>query len=770
MATKRWQGDAVAIAQVNTLTPPAGAGEIGIAINGKVLTHDEWDAAAIAEKWNLQSAVLDAVAQSPEFREIVASESSGDLILTALTPGKPFIVSTTVGGLATSNEVQTLTKINDVSGGTFTVTFDGQTTGNINWNDSSATVQSALEALSNIAPGDVTVTDTATGWQVAFAGAYLATDVPQMTVDSSSLTGGSAAVNEKQRLSLGDSSTAVTFKLQRPDTLAETGSLTTPVSVSDVDTALTALGYSVTCTGGPLEHGGSSTISPPFVRSGWYASSVFSSSSDPRVGNNKNGLLKYTLNVPQGATISAATLTIPSPIGNASIYAEDYDAPAYPISASDASGKSLTTAFGSIDSGFTTFDISAVIQELTDRSGWVSGGSLILHLVDTVGAGTEYSFTGSDATVSVTYSAAGTNVPIVIEWDGGDAGTNIPQLAVTGSTVPSVVTVQEGSPALDATIVPATTIPGGSTIPVIATQPSRGPHHWDDPLNWSGGSIPVSTDDVSIDHSDIDILYGLDQSSVSLASLTIGASFTGNLGLPETNSESSDSYIEYRQQYLKLTAPIVRIGDGAGNGSNLIRLDVLGDNTIDVRQTGSSDTNGLTAVQVISSGNITANIVKGSVGFGLYEGEVAAVTSLKVGYKDTPTGDATAVLGPGATCTTLDMAGGVVLASHAPGTITMTDGELTIDDGNITSLKQRAGTVRYNGNDTITLAEISGVLDFQQDMRAKTVTTLKLFEGFEYHDPHGVVTWTNPCQLIQCSPADGTFDVCKNITLALALL
>jgi hypothetical protein len=45
------------------------------------------------------------------------------------------------------------------SGGDFTLTVDGQTTGAIAYNAAAATILAALEALSNLVPGDVTVTD-----------------------------------------------------------------------------------------------------------------------------------------------------------------------------------------------------------------------------------------------------------------------------------------------------------------------------------------------------------------------------------------------------------------------------------------------------------------------------------------------------------------------------------------------------------------------------------------------------------------------------------
>lgn len=74
----------------------------------------------------------------------------------------------------------------------FTLTFSGQTTGSIAAAATAATVQTALEALSNIAPGDVAVSGSAGGpYTVAFAGAYADTDVPQMTATP---TGGSGTV------------------------------------------------------------------------------------------------------------------------------------------------------------------------------------------------------------------------------------------------------------------------------------------------------------------------------------------------------------------------------------------------------------------------------------------------------------------------------------------------------------------------------------------------------------------------------------------------
>ena len=91
---------------------------------------------------------------------------------------------------APSNEVHTLTVTGAPTGGTFTITWSGQTTAAIVYNATAAQVQSALEALSNIAPGDVTVTGAAGGpWTLTWGGTQLGEDVAAPTT-TESFTGG----------------------------------------------------------------------------------------------------------------------------------------------------------------------------------------------------------------------------------------------------------------------------------------------------------------------------------------------------------------------------------------------------------------------------------------------------------------------------------------------------------------------------------------------------------------------------------------------------
>lgn len=94
-----------------------------------------------------------------------------------------------------TNERQSIA-VTSATGGTFTLTFAGQTTTATAYNATAGIVQTRLEALSNVAPGDVLVTggplDTAPVI-VEFIGALDATNHAQMTT-SSSLSGAGAAV------------------------------------------------------------------------------------------------------------------------------------------------------------------------------------------------------------------------------------------------------------------------------------------------------------------------------------------------------------------------------------------------------------------------------------------------------------------------------------------------------------------------------------------------------------------------------------------------
>jgi hypothetical protein len=115
--------------------------------------------------------------------------------LAGMNFGARIYLSATDGAFADANagahETQTVTITGVPTGGTFTLTFDGQTTAAIAFNATAATVEAALEALSTIGQGNVQVTGAAGGpYTVEFVGELADVNVSAMTADGSGLTGG----------------------------------------------------------------------------------------------------------------------------------------------------------------------------------------------------------------------------------------------------------------------------------------------------------------------------------------------------------------------------------------------------------------------------------------------------------------------------------------------------------------------------------------------------------------------------------------------------
>jgi hypothetical protein len=100
-----------------------------------------------------------------------------------------------VGGVlvpfAPAAEAQTIQVTGSPTGGDFALSVNGEVTGAIAYNADAEAVQTALEALSNIAVGDVTVTGTTTK-TITFGGAYSGVNVPTILLADNGLTGGSS--------------------------------------------------------------------------------------------------------------------------------------------------------------------------------------------------------------------------------------------------------------------------------------------------------------------------------------------------------------------------------------------------------------------------------------------------------------------------------------------------------------------------------------------------------------------------------------------------
>jgi hypothetical protein len=105
-------------------------------------------------------------------------------------------VNTTQGGGAAQNEIQAVSFPVGTTEGTVQLTFYDQQTTELEITASVATVQAAMDALSNVESGDVIVSaNSPNGWRFEFAGRYRRINVPLLAADSQIPGGGQVIVS-----------------------------------------------------------------------------------------------------------------------------------------------------------------------------------------------------------------------------------------------------------------------------------------------------------------------------------------------------------------------------------------------------------------------------------------------------------------------------------------------------------------------------------------------------------------------------------------------
>jgi trimeric autotransporter adhesin len=364
----------------------------------------------------------------------------------------------------------------------------------------------------------------------------------------------------------------------------------------------------------------------------------------------------------------------------------------------------------------------AQVNTITVANTWAAADTVTLTMngkaiVITIGA------TVTTAAVATAIKEAINGDTITGNATRSESGANIPEFAEVAATVlNSVVTVTGNTKGKPFTLTVTESTAGSGTATGAVATAASGPNHWNEAKNWDTGSVPVDGDTPYIDNSNVSILYGLDQSAVTLAALYVGQSFTGTIGLPEVNSDGTQ-YLEYRDQYLAVGATILQIGLGVGEGSGRIKI-----NTGSV-QTALSVWNGgqsldTTLPAILWKGTHASNALVmrgGDVGIAVYGAEVATLATWSVE-------SGRLVLGAGVTLSgALQQNGGDVLVnSLIDGSLTVLDGNTVIDGtGAVDQLTIRGGNVIYNTSGTLggaTVLSGPGVLDFSQDARATSVT------------------------------------------------
>ena len=372
-------------------------------------------------------------------------------------------------------------------------------------------------------------------------------------------------------------------------------------------------------------------------------------------------------------------------------------------------------------------------------------------------AGTTYSITIG----GVVISTAGT---------GGSEATTATALAalLNASTHPyfSAITWSANTDTITGTAdtagVPFTFTSGASggtgTFAAASTSTANsGPNDWSTAANWSTGAVPANSDHVRIEDSAVDILWGLSQSGVTLASLNVGLSFSGKLGLPAGSFAASatsvnTTVLEYRTTYLAISAGLVNIGYhyGAGNpgGSTRIKINTGTNATaITVHQSSAQPAEAnLKTVRLLGThADNTLHVLGGSV-------SVASDIPFETSQFDEITiaeGTGNVLIGAGVTLGTAAKRGGSLaigcsatnLHNDAGDTVTFGTAAFTTlrcrsgqvihaGSGAVGTLQVFGGTVRFNSEGVITSATVAGgTLDFAADPRHKEVTALAFTSG-----------------------------------------
>lgn len=369
-----------------------------------------------------------------------------------------------------------------------------------------------------------------------------------------------------------------------------------------------------------------------------------------------------------------------------------------------------------------------------------------------------YTITINGKTCTYTADASATVAEITAGLVAAFATVDEPEFAeLTAADGTTVVTITANTAGVPFT--QTSSASGGGALVTATTTASAGPNDASSAANWSSATAPVSTDDVVVGPGTVSILYGLDYSAVNLASFTVMAGYTGQIGLPDYNTAG---YREYRNTSLALgTATLVDIGQGDGSGMGFCRLN-LGTNaaTVTIRKLGSPAQQGLPAL--LLQGSNAANVLhaySGTIGLAVNKGETAQFPTINAGFVDSQTSDVLVVGGSGlAAVTTVTQSGGVVdLQSNVTtwsqvggngflrGTATL--GTHNFDSGYFTHLSSGTLTTLNLGDEAI--------WDASRDQRAKTVTNCYASSGARILAGNRNVTWTNGVNIYRAGVQSG---------------
>lgn len=365
----------------------------------------------------------------------------------------------------------------------------------------------------------------------------------------------------------------------------------------------------------------------------------------------------------------------------------------------------------------------------------------------TVTIGTDSAIADVVAAIVAAWNAADSTTGLVNDESrnvGGDEYPEFFEITASGSASPITLTSDSEKP-FTVTVSESTAGSGALGSPTEATA-ADGPSHWSAAnfrnVSTGANALPANSDDVLIEDGSQSILYNLDQSGVTLTSLTIKQGYTGQIGLAKYNSANSTNYEEYRTRELSIGVTTLEIGEGDGNGSGRIQIN-LGS-----VQTAATVFNSGTSVErdfhtITLRGTHASNVLTvlgGLVDVAAFPGNTATLATVNV------SNNATLRLSTNCTLTTLTASGQSSLEmDSAATTLNIYDNANVIHGaGNLTNVNHYGQTLTINGACTIgTSLDVSGgALDVTNNVGGLTVTPEATIRNGSILDPAGKITWS----------------------------
>jgi hypothetical protein len=207
-------------ALVNQPSTAAAEDDTALTLEFVTLNTDDTDLVPVGARFTMEGETASTTVHTVTARTPTDTSPTTDITFTPALGAGTYTSSGT-------NEQQEISIDAGVTGGTFTLTFDGYTTSPLAYNIAFGDLDTALEALTSIGTDNVTVTGTAPTWTVEFTGTLAEQDVSLIVGDGSSLTGGSTEVTVTETVKgVRDNAMTLTFASQEVEIKVGDGDVT----------------------------------------------------------------------------------------------------------------------------------------------------------------------------------------------------------------------------------------------------------------------------------------------------------------------------------------------------------------------------------------------------------------------------------------------------------------------------------------------------------------------------------------------------------------